>query len=237
MPNTYFHFKKFTIRQDKTAMKVGTDGILLGAFASMIRGGHILDIGTGTGLLALMLAQFNPSARIDAIDIDLGAIGQAGENFGASRWKHILKPVHSSLQEFCKKCVKKYDLIVTNPPFFSFSKLSADEIKNLARHTHSLDHGTLLKGVSGLLNPTGCFFLILPYDLKNQTLKTALTHGLYCNKTVDIKPYDQAMFNRTIMVFEKESKSLETSVLCLYLGLNQYTSEARDLLMPFLLDL
>jgi len=139
MPNTWFRFKQFTIEQEHAAMKVGTDGVLLGAWASAPgAGSRVLDIGTGTGLIALMMAQRTKDAAVDALEIDPSSASQAKENFQNSPWKKRLRCFPSSFQDFSSQCRKQYDLIVCNPPFFSGSKKTASKSKNLARHDDSL---------------------------------------------------------------------------------------------------
>ena len=145
MSNTYFNFKQFSVKQDKCAMKIGTDGVLLGAWTDVGSASTILDIGTGTGLLALMLAQRSP-AYIFAIECEYGAIQQAGENFTKSKWKDRLTLFSLSLQEHLLSG-KQYDLVVSNPPFFENSLKSPMESRNFARHTVSLTSEDLFKRV------------------------------------------------------------------------------------------
>lgn len=123
MPNNWFRFKQFTIQQEDAAMKVGTDGVLLGAWASVPEpGSRVLDVGTGTGLIALMIAQRAGDVRVDALEIDASSASQANENFQNSPWKERLNCVHSSFQDYASQCDLPYDLIICNPPFFSGSK-------------------------------------------------------------------------------------------------------------------
>jgi tRNA1Val (adenine37-N6)-methyltransferase len=166
MPNNYFKFKQFTIQQEKSAMKVGTDGVLLGAWVNIENTSQILDIGTGTGLIALMLAQ-RSMATIDAIDMDNDAAKQAFENFQNSLWKDRLRVVHTSFQDFSWLPLK-YDLLVTNPPYFTRSLKAPDKKRSMARHDNSLNRIELLEGSKRLLNPQGRLGMILPvaeYDL------------------------------------------------------------------------
>lgn len=141
-------------------MKVGTDGVLLGAWTQVSHARRILDIGTGTGILALMLAQ-RSSARIDAIEIDRDAAVQARENVIQSPWKERIEVIHTSLQEFAKE-KRKYDLIVTNPPYFTDSLKAPDQKRSLARHNHRLIPETLVEGIHELLEEDGRFTIILP---------------------------------------------------------------------------
>src|SRR5271166_5856709 len=130
-----FVFKQFIVKQNKCAMKVGTDAVLLGAWADLPLSGHVLDIGTGTGIIAMMLAQ-RTIAEIDAIEIDEDAFKQAIGNCQNSKWKDRLNVHHISFQEFARKKYKSYDAIVTNPPYFSNSLKASSESRTRARHTH-----------------------------------------------------------------------------------------------------
>ncbi|MFR9659255.1 MAG: methyltransferase, partial [Rikenellaceae bacterium] len=156
-----FQFKHFAIEQDRTPMKVGTDGVLLGAWVD-IRSDerHILDIGTGTGVIALMMAQRNPDSIIDGVEIDQDSAYQASENVAASPWSERVTIHHSDIQSFSPSY--KYDLIVTNPPYFVDSLLSPDGRRSVARHTTGLLFCELVEVVMRLLNTDGRFALILP---------------------------------------------------------------------------
>ena len=149
MPNDYFQFKQFTIWQDQTAMKVGTDGVLLGAWSRAAQTGSILDIGTGTGLLALMMAQRTPArVTIEGIEIAEKAYQQAKENIKNSPWHKRICLYHQSYQDFYSQYQKAFDLIITNPPFFDNSLQGEQTDRNLARHSHSLSIQDLLQEVS-----------------------------------------------------------------------------------------
>jgi len=162
MPNNYFKFKQFTIQQENCAMKVGTDGVLLGAWIDVGDARTILDIGTGTGLIALMLAQ-RSIAKIDAIDIDPDATKQAFDNFKNSPWHDRLNVVFESFQTYSQNDIK-YDLLITNPPYFSDSLKASDEKRSFARHDHMLNRIDLLDGSIRLMNSDGRLGIILPID-------------------------------------------------------------------------
>lgn len=176
MPNDYFKFKQFTIHQENCAMKVGTDGVLLGAWINIGNAQTILDIGTGTGLIALMMAQ-RSSSEIDAIEIDQDAAKQAYANFRGSPWSNRLNIIHSSFQDYSIN-EKKYDLLVANPPYFLNSLKTPDLKRAIARHDHLLNRYDLIEGSFRLLNLKGRLAVILPvaeYDLfTSQLLKLAL---------------------------------------------------------------
>lgn len=163
-----FRFKQFTIRQDRTAMKVCTDACVLGAWAQVESETHLLDIGTGTGLLALMAAQRNPTAQIDAVELDEAAAGQAAENVAASPFADRITVHQTAIQQFCPSpsAVSPfpllYDHILTNPPFYVNSLRSPDKAINRALHTDELPFADLLKAVRRLLAPTGTCWVLLP---------------------------------------------------------------------------
>ena len=155
-----FRFKEFSVAQEKCAMKVNTDGVLLGAWADVDGAETILDIGTGTGVIALMMAQRNTAAIIDAIDIDADAFAQAGENFLNSTWGERLYAHHTSLQDYFP--AKKYDLIISNPPYFVDDFKTEDHQKNIAKHSLSLSYQELVSGINRLLSDAGSATLVLP---------------------------------------------------------------------------
>ncbi|MEP6682604.1 MAG: methyltransferase, partial [Parafilimonas sp.] len=168
MPNDYFQFKQFLIKQDKCAMKVCTDACLFGAFAATrlpLTVNRILDIGSGTGLLSLMLAQILIDANIDAVEIDEAAAKQAKENFDASLWKERLNIYNESIQQFANSPIRKsnYDVIISNPPFYESDLKSDDDKRNLALHSSDLRLEELISITYKLLNNNGSFFVLLPY--------------------------------------------------------------------------
>ena len=177
MPNPYFRFKKFTVYHDRCAMKVVTDGVLLGAWVN-VSGDNILDIGTGTGLISLMMAQRNEKARIDAIDIDSDAVSQAKDNIGNSPFGNRINSWNASLQVFCSKAEKRYDVIVSNPPFFVQSLKSPNKERSLARHTDSLPVADLIGLSAPLLSQRGRMSFIYPFDYKAELIKLAEQYKL-----------------------------------------------------------
>ena len=196
----YFRFKQFTVWHDRCAMKVGTDGVLLGAWAGQERLGetqvnhprNILDIGTGSGLIALMLAQRFPQARITGIDCDKDAAMQAMENFTGSPWADRLRAVRTGLQDFCRDtatAAERFDLIVSNPPFYDNTLTNPDSRRCAARHTGGLPHDELLLLSAGLLSDTGVFSLIVPSESEKSILRLAdRTHHPGLLKAVPASP-------------------------------------------------
>lgn len=200
MSENTFRFQQFTIHQDKCAMKVGTDAVLLGSWVRPGSADRILDIGTGTGLIALMLAQ-KSAADIDAIDIDEGAFLQAKENFRISPWFYRLYIHQESLQEFVEKCEKKYELIVSNPPYFHHASKPAGASRSTARHNETLPFCDLIDGVKKLLSPDGVFAVILPFKEGMEFLDLAQSRGLFCHRLARVKTVADKPEKRLLMEF------------------------------------
>ncbi|RLD58276.1 MAG: tRNA (adenosine(37)-N6)-methyltransferase TrmM [Bacteroidetes bacterium] len=189
MPNTWFHFKQFTIQQEHAAMKVGTDGVLLGAWASVPGPqSRVLDVGCGTGLIALMLAQRTEYVMVDALEIDPSSARQALENFQNSPWKERVHCIQSSFQDYSSQCKSRYDLIICNPPFFSDSSKTPSKELNLARHDDSLSLEDLFRGSVSLMKNTAIISLILPFQKEVQAMDLITEHKLYCNRLTRVIP-------------------------------------------------
>lgn len=235
MANEFFRFKQFTIHQELCAMKVGTDGVLLGAWAETSGASAILDIGTGTGLVAIMLAQ-RTDATIDAIDIDKGACMQASENINSSPWKDKITVYHSSLQLFTENAQTSYNLIVTNPPYFGNSLKTPDEQRNLARHNDSLSITDILQRVDKLLSPQGRFAIILPYIEAQLFIVEAAMYHLYCNKKLVVKTLPTKKPTRIIMEFGKTRQKLVEDMLSIHGSSAEYTEEYINLTKDYYLN-
>jgi tRNA1Val (adenine37-N6)-methyltransferase len=202
MPNNWFRFRQFTIQQEHAAMKVGTDGVLLGAWTSLPGpGSRVLDVGTGTGLIALMLAQRTKDAGVDALEIDPSSAKQATENFQNSPWKQRLSCIHSSLQDYSLQCKSKYDLVICNPPFFSGSSKTPSREKNLARHDDSLSLGEILSCSITIMKKTSIISLILPAHKEAQALNLTSEHGLHCRRLTRVQPAPGKPTKRVLMEF------------------------------------
>ena len=200
MPNPYFKFKQFSVFHDKCAMKVGVDGVLTGAWAMVENAVEILDIGTGSGLIALMLAQ-RSKAHITAIDINQQAVLQATENVQNSQWENRITVLNTSLQEFALNSTVQYDLIVSNPPFFVNSLKTPVESRTLARHTDTLTHEELIENALKLLTTTGRICLILPVKEGRKCIEFAGSNNLFCTKQVTVYPKPNAEAKRLLLEF------------------------------------
>jgi tRNA1Val (adenine37-N6)-methyltransferase len=215
MPNDTFDFKKFSIKQDKCAMKVGTDAVLLGAWIISNGSKNILDIGTGTGVISLMLAQ-KSSANILAVEIDKQSTEQAKLNVSQSNYFSQIQVENVSIQDLAQKSEKKFDLIVTNPPYFIDSYKSIESNRTIARHSDSLPFEELIDSVIKLLDVKGKFCLILPKNEAGIFRKMAEIKGLYLSKLLRIrtKP-DKESEKRHLMQFEFKETEFSESTLVL----------------------
>ncbi len=224
--NPPFRFKQFEIKQDRCAMKVGTDGVLLGSWANIRNARTILDIGSGTGLIALMLAQRQPKGRIVGVEIDPEACKQAQENAAASPFSDRLELVEAAIQDFSKEDSRKFDLIVSNPPFFSGGALSFSQDRNSVRHTIKLSHGDLLRAVQYLLAPEGRFCLILPLLEGLRFQEIAETYHLYTSSITEVIPIKGKLVERLLLEFRREVSECTVDQLIIRNKTNADWSEA-----------
>lgn len=233
-----FKFKQFSINQDKTAMKIGTDGVLLGAWASLkIKPYSILDIGTGTGLIALQLAQRSDAELIDALEIDANAFEQAVGNFEQSDWSDRLFCYHASLAEFCNEIEEKYDLIISNPPFYTDSYESNTASRNSARFTSSLSFKDLMLSVSKLLDNNGEFSLIIPFKEEKNIIALAEESQLFPKKICRVKGNITSSIKRSLMTFSFQKVEIIFSELSIEIERHQYTKAYIDLVNDFYLKM
>jgi tRNA1Val (adenine37-N6)-methyltransferase len=234
MANNYFNFKQFSISQDKTAFKVGTDGVLLGACADIADVRSILDIGSGTGLIAIMLAQ-RCDGEITAIEPDEASFLQMCENVSRCPWHERIKTLQTTLQNFDQEEVK-FDLIVTNPPYFVDSLQNPDPRKSAARHSDSLTPDEILNGVLKFMKEDGSLQLILPYIEGNIFIAEASKYGLYCNSILKIRPLPSSEIRRLILKFSKIRKKPVESFLTIEHGRrHEFTEEYINLTKDFYL--
>lgn len=237
---TPFKFKQFTIQHDRCAMKVGTDGVLLGAWSDVSHCPEsILDIGAGSGLVSLMLAQRSGAGLIDGVEIDTEAYEQCVNNFENSPWGDRLFCYHASFQEFVEEMVdESYDLIVSNPPFFEGTQQDMDASRELARFTSELPFELLLNGVSLLLSEQGKFCVVIPFDREDELLKEAQEQKLYPNKITRVKGTPDSSIKRSLIQFIKNGvQEIKEEVLVLEKQRHVYTPEYSQLVKDFYLKL
>jgi tRNA1Val (adenine37-N6)-methyltransferase len=197
-----FRFKRFTIEQERCAMKVGTDGVLLGAWCSVVPNArHALDIGSGSGLIALMVAQRGEAwgLRVDGVEPDEGSAEQSQENVAASPWRDNVRIINTRLQDF--ETDLRYDLIVSNPPYFADSLLPPNAARSRARHTDSLDFAELARGAAHLLTADGRFAVIVPRDRAADMVAECVAEGLFPLRRTDVIPKEGAPAKRTMLEF------------------------------------
>jgi len=239
MPNTWFRFKQFTIQQEHAAMKVGTDGVLLGAWASVPgSGSRVLDAGTGTGLIALMVAQRTKNVAVDALEIDPSSARQAKENFRNSPWKERIQCFQSSFQEYSSQCKSRYDLIICNPPFFSGSAKTPSKERNLARHDDSLSLEDIFRASLPLMKKTTIISLILPVEKEARALDLITGFKLYCNRLTRVKPAPGKPAKRVLLEFSyipgetvEDDLTIETEIR------HRYSDKFKNLIDEFYLGL
>jgi tRNA1Val (adenine37-N6)-methyltransferase len=198
--NNWFEFKQFRVEQQKAAMKVGTDGVLLGAWAPIDNASRILDIGTGTGLIALMLAQ-RSNAWIDAVEIDEMACEEAKFNFEQSAWSHRLHICQSDFLLFADVLCESYDLIVCNPPFFINSLKTKNVALTVARHNDRLSFNQLISGAQKLLSETGRLCVIIPFTSCVEFRETARLAGFCLRRQTNIIPKSGRVPKRVLLEF------------------------------------
>jgi tRNA1Val (adenine37-N6)-methyltransferase len=233
-----FKFKQFTIYQDRCAMKIGTDGVLLGAWTNISNSPEsILDIGSGTGIIGLMLAQRCYADTIDAIEIDEDAFEQCVENFEASPWADRLFCYHASLDEFLDEVDDKYDLIISNPPFYSEEVSSGDSARDRARQNSSLPFSLLFKGVSGLLSEKGIFALVIPYKEEKRVLQEALKLRLYPARLQRVKGHPDSEVKRSLIEFHFKNTEVLTNELIIEKSRHEYTEDYINMTKDFYLKM
>lgn len=230
-----FRFKQFSIVQDKSAMKVGTDGVLLGAWVPVKNAKTILDIGTGTGVIALMLAQRNSEAKIEAVEIDKEASDEASMNFKNSSWSNRLCLHQTSLESF--KTTHKYDLIVSNPPYYTDTFKSNPTQRTLARHVDGLSFKSLLSYTVALLSDGGACAFVVPYKEEKEFVVLAKDVGLYIKEVARVKGRVDLPFKRSLLYFTKKREFCLEAALVIEIDRHVYTKEYIALTKEFYLKM
>ncbi|MCM1312807.1 MAG: methyltransferase [Bacteroides sp.] len=240
MSTPFFKFKKFTVWHDKCGMKVGTDGVLLGAWCNVSNATNALDMGSGSGLIALMIAQRNSALQVDAIDIDADAVEQASENIKASIYSQRIRVVLGDITQIGNDnrqgLSEKYALIVSNPPFYKEDVHPTDSRRNNARHTSSLPFSALIEKAADLLDDNGEFDVIIPFGAATEFISIAATCGLYLSRRTNIRDSIAKPFKRSLLAFTKCSADTEYSELCLRGTDNMYSEAYKELTDDFYLS-
>ena len=235
MSNPFFKFKQFTVFHDKCAMKVGVDGVTLGAWADVSDVKSILDVGCGSGLITLMLAQ-RCEARITAIDIDKQSIVQTRENVGNSPWDYRISVIHTSFQQFASGSSAGFDLIVCNPPFFINSMKSPSESRTKARHSDSLPFLELILNAKKMMTEKGRLCVILPVPEGKIFNELAVKEKLFCSRLVNVFPNPEKPAKRLLMEYQMEVTDCKTEELIIEKERNLYTPEYSALVKDFYLN-
>lgn len=238
MSNKPFKFKQFTVNQDKCAMKVGTDAVLLGAWANLKNNPFsILDIGAGTGVIALMLAQRSHAKLIDALEIDENAYEQCVENFENSLWLDRLFCYHTSLQEFEEEIDDDYDLIISNPPYYQEDYKSKNKQRDLARFEDSMPFEHLINCASKLLSKNGAFSVIIPFKEQNYFIELASKVDLFPNRILHVKGNPSSKTVRSLIEFSFLQSKTKTEELVIETSRHQYTQNYINLTKDFYLKM
>lgn len=235
MSNPYFRFKQFTIYQDRTAMKISTDGIVLGACCEFGKAKKVLDVGTGTGLLSLMAAQ-KSQADITAVEINQDAYNQAIENVEKSKFASRIKVVNGDFIKLFSDSAEHFDYIVSNPPFFRNSLKSSSQGRSIARHEDSLPFEKFVPTVARLLTSGGTFSVILPESERLYFNRLCIANGLHiCGKTI-VKSFENSDPLRVILHFSKSFLPMKQEVLVIYSSHNVYTQSFKELVKDFYIN-
>ncbi len=233
MSNIYFEFKQFTVWQDKCGMKVGTDGVLLGAWVNITTAKNILDVGAGTGLITLMLAQRQRQAIITAVEIDELTASQAEENVNHSPWKDQIKVVQSDFRFY--DSIYKYDLIVSNPPYFINALKCPDEQRNTARHAGELNYELLFRRSAELLKEEGNLAIIIPTEAEKIVINIAWKYRLYPQHFLKVFTKAGKSCRRVLISFGFQDRKYSEEELCIQLDTNEFSSEYKSLVKDFYL--
>ncbi|WBL25972.1 tRNA1(Val) (adenine(37)-N6)-methyltransferase [Zunongwangia sp. HGR-M22] len=238
MSKKSFQFKEFEVHQDRCAMKIGTDGVLLGAWVELPENlNSILDVGTGTGIIALMLAQRSPAQLIDALEIDENAYEQAVGNFEASDWGDRLFCYHAEFGEFVEEMQdeEKYDLIISNPPFYNADYKTTSKERDMSRFQDALPFELLLEGSTYLLSENGTLAVIIPKNQEESFLTTAENFQLFPKKITYVKGNQDSEIKRCLVLLGFDNTKTEKDELTIEIDRHQYTEAYKNLVKDFYL--
>ena len=233
---THFQFKQFEVQHDRSTMKVGTDAVLLGAWAHVANAARILDIGTGSGIIALMAAQRTTSStQIDAVEIEGQDAAQAAENFLASPWSDRLHIHVTPIQVFAPS--QSYDVVLSNPPYFINSQEPPNKRRHEARHTVTLDHASLFAAADRLLHPQGTLNVVLPYTEGLQILDLAKQPGFFCTRQYSFRTRQGKPIERWLLEFSRMERETDTGEILLYKEKLEWSDSYVELTRDFYLKL
>lgn len=236
--NKPFKFKQFTVNQDRCAMKIGTDGVLLGAWTSVKHNPFsVLDLGSGTGILSLMIAQRSYTEQIEAIEIDDEAYEQCSENFENSPWNDRLFCYHASLLEFVEEVEDAFDLIICNPPFYSEDYKTENKSRDLARFNDAMPFKHIIYAVAHLLAEDGLFSIVIPRKEEDDFVALANTIGLSPSRILHVKGNPDAEVKRSLIEFSYTKKGVEVSELIIETDRHNYTEDYINLTKDFYLKM
>ncbi|RRJ93818.1 tRNA1(Val) (adenine(37)-N6)-methyltransferase [Flavobacterium macacae] len=234
-----FQFKQFSVEQDRCAMKIGTDGVLLGAWTPIPDNiFSVLDVGAGTGIIALMLAQRSTAEQIDALEIDEEAYEQAVENFENSPWSDRLFCFHAGLDEFVEEPEDEYDLIISNPPFYTEDYKTENEQRDLARFADAMPFEDLVEAADLLLSENGIFSAIIPYKEEEKFIALAKDFDLFPIKITRVKGTPTTEIKRSLLAFSRHiSENFPVDELVIETSRHIYTEEYIALTKDFYLKM
>ena len=234
-----FKFKQFAVNQDRCAMKIGSDAVLLGAWCPIDNNPKsILDVGAGTGILALMLAQRTNADQIDALEIDEEAYEQCVENFENSPWADKLFCYHAALDEFVDDPEDEYDLIISNPPFYSEDFKTTDEQRDLARFQDAMPFEDLIEAADLLLSENGTFAVVIPYKEEERFIDLCAEYELYAVKATRVKGSQKTPIVRSLLAFKRYELSVLTAdELVIEINRHEYTDDYINLTQDFYLKM
>jgi tRNA1Val (adenine37-N6)-methyltransferase len=229
-----FHFQQFSVLQQHSGMKICTDAVLFGAMTPVNQGAQVLDIGTGTGVLALMAAQLG-AEEVTAVELTQEAFREASINFNNSPWAERLEAVHQDIQSFALTVDRQYDLIISNPPFFENHLKTIDSLRNTARHTDQLPFTDLISIAEQLLSSQGLFYLLIPAHAVAKFSVQALAAGFYLINQTDFRGYPHNEAKVSALTFSRTAGIFTARLLTIYESHNVYSRDSEVYLADFLL--
>lgn len=229
-----FRFQQFAVAQFRSGMKVCTDATLFGAMAPVAGGASVLDIGTGTGLLALMTAQLCAD-RVMAVELTAEAALEASDNFAASPWRDRLVAVHADIRAYAARCTERFDLVISNPPFFTDHSRAQAPLRNIARHTDSLPLPDLISAVDRVLAPGGLFYVLVPGPLVLGFTQVAASAGLHLSCRTDLRAFAHSPAKVAALSFSRTPGVVLQRDLTIYTAPRVYSAASAHYLAAFLL--